>query len=74
MAHTIGIDSPLLPQDAKLSFMNLLPTEDHGAAVVQMDGTSGLSATITVMPDTRAYQISGLAKLFPQHCQVPCLT
>jgi hypothetical protein len=26
------------------------------------------------VPGTRAYRISGLAELFPQHCQVPCLT
>jgi hypothetical protein len=25
------------------------------------------------VPDTRAYQVSGLAELFPQHCQVPFL-
>jgi hypothetical protein len=26
------------------------------------------------IPETRAYRISGLAELFPQHCQIPCLT
>jgi hypothetical protein len=26
-----------------------------------------------LVPETQAYQISGLAKLFPQHCQVPFL-
>ncbi len=26
------------------------------------------------VPVTRAYRISGSAELFPQHCQVPCLT
>jgi len=26
------------------------------------------------VPEMRAYRISGLAELFPQHCQVPCLT
>ncbi len=26
------------------------------------------------VPETRAYQISGSAKLFPQHCQVPFLS
>lgn len=26
------------------------------------------------VPETRAYCISGSAELFPQHCQVPCLT
>jgi hypothetical protein len=26
------------------------------------------------VPATRAFRISGLAELFPQHCQVPCLT
>jgi len=26
------------------------------------------------VPQTRAYRISGSAELFPQHCQVPCLT
>ena len=26
------------------------------------------------VPETRAYRISGSAELFPQHCQVPCLT
>jgi hypothetical protein len=25
------------------------------------------------VPETQAYQISGLAELFPQHCQVPFL-
>ena len=25
------------------------------------------------VPDTRAYRVSGSAKLFPQHCQVPFL-
>ncbi len=25
------------------------------------------------VPDTRAYQVQGLAELFPQHCQVPFL-
>jgi hypothetical protein len=25
------------------------------------------------IPETRAYQISGLPELFPQHCQLPCL-
>ena len=26
------------------------------------------------IPKTRAYRISGSTKLFPQHCQIPCLT
>jgi hypothetical protein len=26
------------------------------------------------IPETRAYRISGLTELFPQHCQVPALT
>jgi hypothetical protein len=26
------------------------------------------------IPDTRAYRILGLSKLFPQHCQLPTLT
>jgi len=26
------------------------------------------------VPETRAFRISGSAELFPQHCQVPCLT
>ncbi len=26
------------------------------------------------IPETQAYQILGSAELFPQHCQVPCLT
>ncbi len=26
------------------------------------------------VPETRAYRVSGLAKLFPQHCQVPNLS
>jgi hypothetical protein len=46
MAHMIGINSPLLPLDAELSFMNLLPTEDHGAALVLMDGISVFPSTI----------------------------
>jgi hypothetical protein len=27
-----------------------------------------------VIPKMRAYRISGSTKLFPQHCQIPCLT
>jgi hypothetical protein len=26
------------------------------------------------IPETRVYRISGSAELFPQHCQIPCLT
>jgi hypothetical protein len=26
------------------------------------------------IPETRAYRISGSTELFPQHCQIPCLT
>ncbi len=50
--HMIGINSLLLPQDAKLSSMNLLPTEDHGAVLVQMDGTSARPWTITAVAIT----------------------
>jgi hypothetical protein len=78
-AHTIRFNSPSLPLDAKLSFTNLLPTEDHGAAVVQIDGIlvfflPNTNVAITLCPRLGAYCISGLAKLFLQHSQVLCLT
>jgi hypothetical protein len=45
--------------------------------MAQMHGTLAPQGTTICshfsVPDTRAYQVSGLAELFPQHCKVPFL-
>jgi hypothetical protein len=43
--------------------------------MAQMHGTLASQGTTIgfFVPNTRAYQLSGLAELFPQHCQVPFL-
>jgi hypothetical protein len=78
MDLTIGIVSHSHLQGVKQSFMNHQEQEGHGLATVPMHGTLvhrsiTTNATTFFVPDTRAYRVSGSAKLFPQHCQVPFL-
>jgi hypothetical protein len=78
MAHMTGAGIPLHPLGAKQSCTRPLPLGAHGHCAALMFGASAPSPITTnviyYVPVTQAYCISGLAELFPQHCQVPNLT
>ncbi len=80
-ALTIRIASPLPPRDARPSYTNPSTHEDCGEAVGRGTDAWYLGPSVDhyqcnnyFVPETRAYQISGSAELFPQHCQVPFLS